>query len=69
MAESVQTHPAGPPGLAHAGPMLTTLAAIDERDVIHGRKSQEICGYYNSQSPTVKTLFESSHSNLIRNLQ
>ncbi|CAF3514564.1 unnamed protein product [Fusarium graminearum] len=46
MAESVQTHSAGPPRPDYAAPMVTTLAAIEERGVVHGRQDRDQCGFF-----------------------
>jgi hypothetical protein len=52
MAESVQTRPGGPSRLGQAVPMVTELAALDERDVIHGRQIYKDCGFYQWQETT-----------------
>ncbi|RBR23509.1 uncharacterized protein FIESC28_03691 [Fusarium coffeatum] len=46
MAESVQTRPGNPSRLEQAFPMVTELASLDERDVIHGRQVYQDCGFF-----------------------
>ncbi|KAI6768146.1 hypothetical protein HG530_006155 [Fusarium avenaceum] len=46
MAESVQTRPGDPPRFDYAVPVVTALAALDNRDVIYGRQMYGNCGYY-----------------------
>lgn len=56
MTESVHTRPGGPPRVDYAVPMVTALAALDERDVIHGRQIYEDCGYYQHDDNTSRVL-------------
>ena len=47
MAESVQTRPGNPSRLEQVYPMVTELASLDERDVIHGRQDiYQDCGFF-----------------------
>ncbi|KAL6919529.1 hypothetical protein FSHL1_003509 [Fusarium sambucinum] len=63
MAESMKTHPAGPPGPGYAVPMVTTLIAIDERDAIYGRQFTEECGFFKYPQQAGTTLWEYTHIN------
>ncbi|KAJ4137450.1 hypothetical protein NW768_003037 [Fusarium equiseti] len=56
MTESAQTSPGGPLRLDHAVSMVTELAALDERDVIHGRQIYQDCGFFQyDDNPTWQT--------------
>ncbi|CAF3447991.1 unnamed protein product [Fusarium graminearum] len=65
MAESVQTHSAGPPRPDYAAPMVTTLAAIEERGVVHGRQDRDQCGFFMFPSMICRTQSGSSRIALI----
>jgi len=52
MAESVQTRPGGRSRFGQAVPMVTEMAALDERDAIHGRQIYQDCGFYQWQDIT-----------------
>lgn len=56
MAESVQTRPGDPPRFDYAVPVVTALAALDNRDVIYGRQMYGNCGYYEHDDYTGKVL-------------
>lgn len=56
MAESVQTRPGDPPRLDYAVPVVTALAALDNRDVIYGRQIYGNCGYYEHDDYTGRVL-------------
>ena len=58
MAERVQTRPSRHNRLDQAVPMVTELAALDERDVIHGRQIYQDCGFFQYQNnPSRASLF------------